>query len=760
MQALPLYRHGRVKTSKLFEVAAEWLHSELTPRIREVVFQSKNSVNLKQGELAKDIQTLTWSFITWYFVWADLLALFNIDTSFLWNRGTVIRWARQLTSASTPRDLFEKLDRWDTVLCSVQEEEYFYTFGYLVGELTLPGTAKLAQKLMAGNLSWSPEPIYSLNMDGERVNPYFALVRSFLLWFSHIGVTYSADNAVEKWITTQESMLDYHIPQEALTELATVAREQWTKSGLTDHLNGPFESHLSLGAKADESGLRGEPMLTCCTVAQVSKKFLREAAKFNLCWPGRMVVSETDRAAKLITVPKSFKTDRVIIAEPVHKNWLQQSTRKELERWVAKCWHYTVIPSCPDYNRVAVRSLRFATIDLSSASDMVRRELVRACFPKGIVRLLEAGRSPSVILPDKSEMHIVMQSGMGNAHTFPVETHVFRCIIEWARRKNNLKWPHDMRSLQVTHVCVNGDDIIVPVEWYDKVIEALTLFGFKVNQKKSWSDPYIFRESCGVDVYNGNICTPTRLSRRFRDVAPVITKVAVNGLPPDACEEEHLLGLVDLGVNLFLTEHMDSTRRLIYDICRRAGARFSSDFNIVPAKNAVADHAVFAFSALYSPTGDPDITESFNVPVPVMADPRVETVRGKDGNEHVVSKTRACDDSILYQWALASPARELTSRARDYYDDNGQLVTGQSIGLGITYTDYPWVTDGSYRTRYTTVVSRDFAKRIRIAVKAGRKVVGPDVKLHTVKVDGLEPIWALNHHVVGSHTLVPETAPE
>jgi hypothetical protein len=288
-----------------------------------------------------------------------------------------------------------------------------------------------------------------------------------------------------------------------------------------------------------------------------------------------------------------------------------------------------------------------------------------------------------------------------------------------------------MRSLPVAHVCVNGDDIIVPVEWYEAVCHALELFGFKVNRDKSWSDPYCFRESCGVDVYNRNICTPTRLSRRFRDVASAISKVAIDNSPLLDCEKENFLGLVDLGVNLLLTDHMEYTRRLVYDLCRRAGARFSNDFKIIPEKNAVEDHAAFCFSALYSPTGSPDVVSSFDTKSHLMTDPRCTEygVVSPDGKIRLqLDKTTHTMDDALYQWALASPPKELTSIGHDYYDEDGVLHKATAVPLGIVYTDYPWVSEGSYRTRYTIAVQRDFAARIRVAKKARRKVTGTSVK--------------------------------
>jgi hypothetical protein len=56
---------------------------------------------------------------------------------------------------------------------------------------------------------------------------------------------------------------------------------------------------------------------------------------------------------------------------------------------------------------------------------------------------------------------------------------------------------------------VFGDDIIVPSECAEFVIDDLESFGLLVNRTKSfWRGA--FRESCGVDAYNGVDVTPVR----------------------------------------------------------------------------------------------------------------------------------------------------------------------------------------------------------------------------------------------------------
>jgi hypothetical protein len=61
-------------------------------------------------------------------------------------------------------------------------------------------------------------------------------------------------------------------------------------------------------------------------------------------------------------------------------------------------------------------------------------------------------------------------------------------------------------------IYVYGDDLVVPADEAPAICETLELLGFKVNRHKSfWKGN--FRESCGVDAYNGCNVTPTYVRR-------------------------------------------------------------------------------------------------------------------------------------------------------------------------------------------------------------------------------------------------------
>lgn len=141
-----------------------------------------------------------------------------------------------------------------------------------------------------------------------------------------------------------------------------------------------------------------------------------------------------------------------------------------------------------EYARIGSATGLYATIDLSSASDLISYGLVKRLLPESWFNLLAAGRTGSVEV-DGQELILEKFSSMGNAFTFPLETLIFWAISRAAS-------PHE------GVVSVYGDDIIVDSCNFHATVYALQLAGFVVNTDKSfYKGP--FRESCGHDCCNG-----------------------------------------------------------------------------------------------------------------------------------------------------------------------------------------------------------------------------------------------------------------
>lgn len=136
------------------------------------------------------------------------------------------------------------------------------------------------------------------------------------------------------------------------------------------------------------------------------------------------------------------------------------------------------------------------TIDLSSASDTVCRNLVKLLLPRRWFEVLDSLRSKKTLF--KGHWHLLEKfSSMGNGFTFELETLLFLCITHCASQ----------HSVIGVDVFAYGDDIICPSDTSKAVISALTFFGFTVNERKTFADGY-FRESCGGDFFNGKAVRP------------------------------------------------------------------------------------------------------------------------------------------------------------------------------------------------------------------------------------------------------------
>lgn len=212
---------------------------------------------------------------------------------------------------------------------------------------------------------------------------------------------------------------------------------------------------------------------------------------------------------KLTFVPKDSRGPRMICVHPGELIWIQQGQRKLLEQAIES--HYLTGGRINFRDQgvngelalVSSRSGRYATLDLKDASDRLSADLVKALFG-GAYRWIAATRATHVVLPDRTLMPLAKFAPMGNCLTFPVQSLCF-----WAVVRANIK----LRcGVTCNDIFVFGDDIIVPTEYVAYAKEGLTRVGLMVNEAKSfWRG--LFRESCGVDAFNGFDVTPLRLKK-------------------------------------------------------------------------------------------------------------------------------------------------------------------------------------------------------------------------------------------------------
>jgi hypothetical protein len=227
--------------------------------------------------------------------------------------------------------------------------------------------------------------------------------------------------------------------------------------------------------------------------------------------------------AKVIFVPKDSRGPRLISAEPLEYQWIQQGLGREIVShleshiWTKGKVNFT----SQDINRqLALRSssdCQFATLDLKDASDRVSLALVRRLFKHNstLLRALEAARTTSTRLPSGEIVPLSKFAPMGSALCFPVEAVCFWAICVAAISMAN----SDARPPSVgKHVYVYGDDIIVPRGWAHVCIQALESCSLRVNTAKSCIEGQ-FKESCGMDAFRGVPVTPTRFKKLFTGIA-------------------------------------------------------------------------------------------------------------------------------------------------------------------------------------------------------------------------------------------------
>lgn len=221
------------------------------------------------------------------------------------------------------------------------------------------------------------------------------------------------------------------------------------------------------------------------------------------------------------TVPKDSFVDRCILKQPDANIAFQRAVGQLLRQRLNT--RTFLRPSDQSRNRhLASNGLdwQLATIDLSSASDTISKQLVRLLFCEEALlpwlHLLQLGRVDTV-WKDGHEVELNMWSAMGNGYTWELETLIFYAVSLAAMR---LAW----KECRFFEHGVYGDDIVVPVDCVDQVCTALEFCGFSVNKRKSfWQGD--FRESCGTDWFRGKDVRPFFLRANWDEYKPKLAYI-------------------------------------------------------------------------------------------------------------------------------------------------------------------------------------------------------------------------------------------
>lgn len=237
-----------------------------------------------------------------------------------------------------------------------------------------------------------------------------------------------------------------------------------------------------------------------------------------------------DNSSTLFTVPKKSDIDRVACKEPHGNMLLQRSVGEVIRRRLRR---YGIDLSDQTRNQaLAQRAWRdgLATIDLSSASDLISRGVVELLLPFDWWSLLDDLRVKSTRVLGKTH-ELEMFSSMGNGFTFELESLIFFAITKVVLK---------LSGRQGT-VSVYGDDIICPSTIVPRLGRVLSWFGFILNHKKTHHKGP-FRESCGKHYH------------RDFDVTPFYVREAVRTLPQLINTLNHLLEWDGRGWGFFTTK--------------------------------------------------------------------------------------------------------------------------------------------------------------------------------------------------------------
>lgn len=294
---------------------------------------------------------------------------------------------------------------------------------------------------------------------------------------------------------------------------------------------GFFESTTYSGELHDSNsrtGFRHGPGAVADRRGYVNKyEFPRWSAKLEEWFPYRLcgtIASDTEStplnhevSSRLIAVPKTAKSPRLIASEPTEHQWCQQAIRHFMVSKMKAIFgqHFVCFEKQELSGEMALQASldqSLATIDLSDASDRLSCFVVERLLRRNpsLLHSLHAARTRYIrdeISPNKSFIKLKKFASQGTATTFPVQTLAFLIIALGVSIKGKVSWAA-IRRLR-GQVRVFGDDIILPNTRYAEMTDVLHFLGLKVNVNKSFHVGF-FRESCGVDAYKGYDVTPTK----------------------------------------------------------------------------------------------------------------------------------------------------------------------------------------------------------------------------------------------------------
>jgi hypothetical protein len=274
------------------------------------------------------------------------------------------------------------------------------------------------------------------------------------------------------------------------------------------------------------------------------------------------VKPELEQPVRVTPVPKTLKSPRIIAIEPCCMQYAQQAIRGVLYDKLESFWltagHVNFRDQSVNQKQALISSSdkSLATIDLSEASDRVPHELALSMFNGNpdLKDAIDACRSTHAQMPDGAVIGPLRKfASMGSALCFPIESMYFYTICV-AAQLVKAKLPVTRRNIfNVSRdTYVYGDDIIVPSTKAIVVLDYLQKYNCKINTSKTFYNGN-FRESCGVEAFEGELVTPIYLRKCF---------------PENKHQPDRLISLVETA-NLFYKKGYWKTADYIFRKCEK-----------------------------------------------------------------------------------------------------------------------------------------------------------------------------------------------
>jgi hypothetical protein len=276
---------------------------------------------------------------------------------------------------------------------------------------------------------------------------------------------------------------------------------------------------------------------------------------------------------KVLAVPKSYKASRIIAMEDTYRQGKSKRVEmifRDYDRKMGK--NAPINLEDQGINQALAcegsRTGSLATLDASHASDLISRSFFCEVFPSEYVDIILPLLGNRLDIGGRKYVQ-QMNSTSGHSLTFRHETIVYKAI-GLAASKMNCRFRGEPED---NAFCwAYGDDTVVRSVDVELVIQFFTACGLKINEDKSFFGSHPYRESCGMEYYNGLVMTSVYYPR-----FPVVGRIKGSKISlSNDCYKDEYRGklnnsatmLIDLQKKLFRVSYGAS--RFVYAVVKSA----------------------------------------------------------------------------------------------------------------------------------------------------------------------------------------------